>query len=50
MLFALAAYTINYNVMLTQSITMRKFMQLCCVVLVITAASVANYNVKEWSS
>ena len=49
MLFALAAYTINYNEMLTQSIAMRKFMKLCCIVLMITAASVANYNVKGWS-
>ena len=43
MLFALAAYALNYNEMLTQSITMRKFMKYFCIVLTITVSSVANY-------
>ena len=44
MLFALTAYSINYNEMLTQSITMIKFIKYIFIVLMITAASVANYN------
>ena len=45
MLFALAAYTINYNEMLRNQIT-RRLMKKYYLVLIMTAASVANYNVK----